>query len=74
MTISEQETATHINYLETIRREIAIEGDLQKSTIATVFRPHIPNIINDLRLLNKYRKKYGELVLEDARESHASGT
>ena len=73
MSAAIMETTNHIHYLEIIHREIGIEGNEQKASICNVIRHHIPNIMDDLRELNEYRKKYGKLVIESGRKSYGVG-
>jgi hypothetical protein len=68
MSVDIMKTANRIHDLEVMNREIPIEGNEQKVRMCDVFQPAITGYIEDLRELNKYRKKYGKLVSENGKE------
>lgn len=67
MNISRQENATLIKHLETIEREIKIEGNDQRATISVVHVRYIPLIIEKLRKLDQYEKEELKRGKESAR-------
>jgi hypothetical protein len=67
MSVDIMKTANRIHDLEVMNREIPIEGNEQKVRMCDVFQPAITGYIEDLRELNKYRKKYGKLVNENGK-------
>lgn len=57
MTLTEQENTVLINHFETLKREIALENDLQLATIARVIGRDADLIIEKLRQHSKYEKE-----------------
>lgn len=68
MRISSQENAAIIHDLEILKREIAIEGELQQATIARLFAHRIPLLISKIRQLEELETR------ENLRESNGNRT
>jgi hypothetical protein len=68
------EIAELINHLQTIEREIPIEGNEQRARIALVHLPYIPVLIANMKRLDQYEKEALKNGKEHARQPDANRT